>query len=1480
MPSPLNRRRWRLGVPAIVMTVLALLLGMFASPALAASTISGVVTDADGTPLAGVPVSLGTVSGSTFSVTSSTTTGANGSYSFAGTNGTFAVRYQSPVDAVAYWKSAGVATTDIAQAGTVTSSASADATASAPLFSRTIKGTVTTSNGIPIPNVTVTVEKRIGTGAPFAYNAAATAPSSVVTDADGVYSLSVAQASNLVLGFTSSAYNTAYYKTSSTTTATKDDAAVVPFAATGTPVTFNPKLSLKQGSVTGTVTRGDAVTAPKISGATVELLKSDGTSFSPALTDTTGSDGVYSITADPGSYKVKFSASGFDTEFYNNVATVGSAQTVTISGTTATTGIDAGLARTAGPQISGTVTNGSGVPVSGVAVKLYTRTLSGSTGETTYTPVTTTPSSVVTASDGTYSFDVAPGSYVVEFSAAAYKTVYFNGSTNGTTDRSAATAVSVTKGTGRDISMALTANGGVVFTGKVVTGSSNAAVSGVQVRVEYPTSTSNGATTYTVAATGTTASDGTYSVTAPTASGRQYVVGFVSSAFPTKYYTDPATAGGVTDGTTSRDNAKQLQGTSQVVVPLSDLRLNPGSAVTGTVSDPNGLPLSGVDVTAVIYDTTTQTWKPATAYFSGSPTARTGNDGAFYLALTATGVDKPFRLQYSTANREVRYFPAAISPDEGTNITVANNQVIGARDAVLPSLAKLNGSITTSDGGVFGDGGTVVALRKTTYTEAGENGGARHTEYREIGRASVNSSGGFSLAVPHSTFRLQYLNTGSGEQGFLPGFVGLDQAPDITLTEGQTLNGQSYTAPTRQFIRGTVRDNLGTARSGATVEARYRYVVDIVDDAPVFSAWLGPVALTSVKSATTTDQGQYALPVYGRTYRVSASTTSGGVTTTAFYANGTGQIANATDVVVNGNDVTGIDISVGTGTARNFQLPWVSGLNKDGAVLTANTGSWSPSDLTFTYLWQQNANPSNASGWANASGTNNAKTYTIPTPGGIFGGGTRYAYRVVVTASRSGATAGTATSQPTGVQVASSATPDVENRRVPYITGTPAVGETLTSTGGDWSASGTFTYQWFANGQAIAGANGLSLVLTPDTQGKTIKFRVIETSGKTPANGEVVDSADTTTILPGVLRNTVRPTISGDLRVAAVLTADPGTWSLASPNFSYQWYANGDAIDGATQRTYTLTAAEKGDRISVVVTARAQGYTNGTASSVSTAAVGDNTPKNTVAPSISGTPAVASLLTADPGTWTPSGLAYAYQWFADGVAISGATAQTYRLTDAEFGKSITVKVTASTQGYVPASVTSAAVGPVVAGQAITVSGGPKVSGSAAPGGVLTVTVGTYTPSDATVSVQWLRNGVAIPGATGTVYTVTSADVDQLVSAQVTYARTGYVTTVRTSPAVQVASTPVKSTPTIAITKVVSGGKVKLVVTVTGGDTLAGGRVSVSEGSRTYAVKTLRSGRASFTVKGLKAGYHALRVKYLGSSTVKPGSKVVSVTIRS
>lgn len=76
--------------------------------------------------------------------------------------------------------------------------------------------------------------------------------------------------------------------------------------------------------------------------------------------------------------------------------------------------------------------------------------------------------------------------------------------------------------------------------------------------------------------------------------------------------------------------------------------------------------------------------------------------------------------------------------------------------------------------------------------------------------------------------------------------------------------------------------------------------------------------------------------------------------------------------------------------------------------------------------------------------------------------------------------------------------------------------------------------------------------------------------------------------------------------------------------------------------------------------------------------IGDGAPTNTAAPTISGTPTVGQVLTADPGTWdSASAYTTTYQWLADGVAISGATGKTRTLQAAQEGKKISVQVTAT-----------------------------------------------------------------------------------------------------------------------------------------------------------------------------------------------------------
>ena len=171
--------------------------------------------------------------------------------------------------------------------------------------------------------------------------------------------------------------------------------------------------------------------------------------------------------------------------------------------------------------------------------------------------------------------------------------------------------------------------------------------------------------------------------------------------------------------------------------------------------------------------------------------------------------------------------------------------------------------------------------------------------------------------------------------------------------------------------------------------------------------------------------------------------------------------------------------------------------------------------------------------------------------------------------------------------------------------------------------------------------------------------------------------------------NTTLPAIVGAPQVGQKLTTSPGAWTPAA-SYAYQWLANGAAISGATASTYTPTGTDKGKRLSVRVTASKADYSDGHATSSQSEAVAAGIITNTAAPKITGTAKVAKTLTAAPGTWSPTGLTYKYQWLRDGTAISGATAKTYKLTSASKGHRVSVRVTASRVGYTTLSKTSAA----------------------------------------------------------------------------------------------------------------------------------------------------------------------------------------------
>ena len=100
------------------------------------------------------------------------------------------------------------------------------------------------------------------------------------------------------------------------------------------------------------------------------------------------------------------------------------------------------------------------------------------------------------------------------------------------------------------------------------------------------------------------------------------------------------------------------------------------------------------------------------------------------------------------------------------------------------------------------------------------------------------------------------------------------------------------------------------------------------------------------------------------------------------------------------------------------------------------------------------------------------------------------------------------------------------------------------------------------------------------------------------------------------------------------------------------------------------------------------GYTTETETSAPTAPIAPAAFTKTPTPIVKGAPKVGSTLSGSTGTWTPAPTTVNYQWYANGIPVSGATSTKYRLTTAEAGTTITFAVTGSRAGYTTVRVVS------------------------------------------------------------------------------------------------------------------------------------------------------------------------------------------------
>lgn len=135
------------------------------------------------------------------------------------------------------------------------------------------------------------------------------------------------------------------------------------------------------------------------------------------------------------------------------------------------------------------------------------------------------------------------------------------------------------------------------------------------------------------------------------------------------------------------------------------------------------------------------------------------------------------------------------------------------------------------------------------------------------------------------------------------------------------------------------------------------------------------------------------------------------------------------------------------------------------------------------------------------------------------------------------------------------------------------------------------------NGTAVYEAPD-SLLIKEDGKMNTVQVRGMDASGNLLSNGSISSYVDfTKKVAAGALSGTV--TISGDAKVGAVLRAEVKD-SNNTGTLSYQWMADGTAIEGAAGETYTVTEAEIGKTITVAVTSSIE---TGTLVSAATAAV-------------------------------------------------------------------------------------------------------------------------------------------------------------------------------------------------------------------------------------------------------------------------------------
>ena len=280
------------------------------------------------------------------------------------------------------------------------------------------------------------------------------------------------------------------------------------------------------------------------------------------------------------------------------------------------------------------------------------------------------------------------------------------------------------------------------------------------------------------------------------------------------------------------------------------------------------------------------------------------------------------------------------------------------------------------------------------------------------------------------------------------------------------------------------------------------------------------------------------------------------------------------------------------------------------------------------------------------------------------------------------------------------------------------------------------------------------------------------------------------------------PSISGVLEEDEVLTAD--TAGIADIDvlgtFSYQWLADGTAISGATSATYTLTASEVGDAISLTVTfTDGEGNSESLTSAATHNVVADGATRKllwvgTLTPADVGTGEIGfgdtTVGSLSPSSFIDGSTTYTFEAIEFGTAfglaivvkpVPGAVEQVKWIFDAggEFALFDATLIERPenlrsewrpTQGNPGWSIGTETVVYLLEDLNNRATGAPSISGVLQQDEELTADTAGIADADGvgTLSYKWLADGTAISGATSATYTLTASEVGDAISLTVTF----------------------------------------------------------------------------------------------------------------